>query len=160
MHPIPTTLAGLLALVATTTASSYIVDNHCQHNVSLTWSNTNSSGTFWTEPWNLTSGAAFTAVIAGQGNSLGITRLPSDYWDSAGPKMIFGTSTVDNVLYWDLSSQVAEPFTNNGEQFNLTSSGADGTTGVCGTAQNYTTGTHACKDDGVVLGLHLCSANS
>jgi len=148
-----TTAASLLAYAISAQASSYQINNYCTYSVSLTLANSTAA-----EPaFTLNSGLAFITDVNGQGNSVGITKEPGDYWDANGKKGIFGTSTVDGTLWWDLAAGNANGGPLDPQSINVTSSGSK--PDVCGHVTDYSGGVKNCPDDHVSLVVNLCSIN-
>ncbi|KAK3675603.1 hypothetical protein LTR78_004687 [Recurvomyces mirabilis] len=154
MRTTSTTTASLLAFAVSAHATSYEINNYCTYNVSLTLSNATA-----TEPaLTLNSGLAFITDIVGKGNSVGITKEPGDYWDANGKKGIFGTSTVDGTLWWDLATGNSNGGPLDPQSINVTSSGPKADS--CGHVTDYSGGVKNCPDDGhVALVVNLCSNN-
>ncbi|TKA71448.1 hypothetical protein B0A55_07171 [Friedmanniomyces simplex] len=133
--------AGLLASATSAQASRYLVRNFCPFSVYLSFANTTQTVT----DELLSSGLAFLGPIAGEGNSVGVTNQPGQYWSATGWKAIFGTSTKDGKLWWSLSDLVGDPIAPH--TVNVTSSGTKDD--VCGHATDYMGGVHNCPDNGV-----------
>nr|POF12796.1 antigenic thaumatin-like protein [Quercus suber] len=115
------TAAGFLAFAASAAAVSHqTIVNHCLESIFLTL--TDGSGAT-SGPIELTHTKSYNRDIVGTGNSVGITKS-TDYYGS--PKLIFGTSTSNGILYWSANNVDGDPFA--GEAFNVTSGGLAGQT--------------------------------
>lgn len=88
----PQTLA-LVGLAATTASATSIAlfENYCQESLWLTINNA--------EAKQLHSGAANATSIVGQGNTVLVTKT-SDVFNPSTPKLVIGTSSNQEVLYW------------------------------------------------------------
>lgn len=98
-----------------------------------------------TNAFSSNNAGSYTRPIVGTGNAIGITKS-SDYWNS--PKLAWGTSTSDGVLYWSANNAGGDPFVN--EAFNVTSAG------LAGQTTQASTQVFAGKDANVPLNLHAC----
>lgn len=147
-----TAAASLAAVVATASASSVLVINKCPETLYLTA--VDQSGKITGQP-SLTSGGTYQAAIVGQGNSLGIAKN-SDYYSPNTPKIILGTSTANNVLYWSVSSVNGDPFSSSGQKFTVASpSGSN--PNACGAATGPDGQVHGCQDNNVLLTFTACA---
>ncbi|KAK3687077.1 hypothetical protein LTR37_019191 [Vermiconidia calcicola] len=108
----------LLAFVTSASAVSHqLVKNWCGHDkwVALTLNGTDVA------PFILPGGQAYIANITGEGNTA-IVANTAAIFTAAIPKLLLGTSTDGNILYWNLNNITGNPM--DGTLFNVTSVGS------------------------------------
>jgi hypothetical protein len=119
--PTNTPLTLLLTTLLTTSVaalSTQEVWNWCP-DTTLYVVNVNSTGSV-TGPSKLVPGGGnWTSPIIGSGNSLGVAKT-DQYWAGNTTKLIWGTSTDANILYWSVGNVGGDPFAGQ-EKWEVTS---------------------------------------
>jgi hypothetical protein len=121
MHLPTTPLALLLTTLLTTSTtalSTQEVWNWCADPLFVV--NVNSTGSVTGPDKLVPGGGNWTSPILGSGNSLGVART-DQYWSTNTSKLIWGTSTDANALYWTVSNVDGDPFAGGAQKWEVTS---------------------------------------